>query len=93
MEYWAARCRERRFPGLNRERWNIEDQCGVVFFMRMKNKGPSVAQHLLAEKQAKAFQDGVPGARVIRLRSTHYIFISNESDVLREMCAFMGGLK
>src|SRR5437016_14287842 len=36
---------------------------------------------LLAEKQAKAFQDGVPGARVIRQRGTHYIFISNESGV------------
>jgi len=48
---------------------------------------------LLAEKQAKAFQDGVPGARVIRQRGTHYIFISNESDVLREMGAFLAGLK
>jgi len=48
---------------------------------------------LLAEKQAKAFEDGVPGARVVRLRSTHYVFLSNESDVLREMRAFIGGLK
>lgn len=48
---------------------------------------------LLAEKQAKAFADGVPGAHVIRQRGTHYIFVSNESDVLREMRAFMGGLK
>lgn len=48
---------------------------------------------LLAEKQAKACQDGVPGAHVIRERGMHYIFISNESDVLREMRAFMGGLK
>src|SRR5262249_32896847 len=43
---------------------------------------------LLAEKQAKAFQDGVPGARVISQRGMHYIFISNESDVLREIRAF-----
>ena len=48
---------------------------------------------LLAEKQARAFQDGVPGARVIRQRGTHYIFISNESDVLGEMAAFLAGLK
>jgi len=48
---------------------------------------------LLAEKQAKAFQDGVAGARVIRVRSTHYIYISNEPDVLREMRGFIGGLK
>jgi hypothetical protein len=48
---------------------------------------------LLAEKQAKVFEDGVPGARMIRLRSTHYMFISNESDVLGEMRAFLSGLK
>lgn len=48
---------------------------------------------LLAEKQAKAFEDGVPGARVIKERGRHYIFISNESDVLREMRAFMDSLK
>src|SRR5262249_5784786 len=44
---------------------------------------------LLTEKQAKAFEDGIPGARVIRLRGMHYIFISNEPVVLREMRAFI----
>jgi hypothetical protein len=48
---------------------------------------------VIAEKQAKAFEDGVPTARVIRLRGMHYIFVSNESDVLREMRAFLGSLK
>ena len=48
---------------------------------------------LLAEKQAKAFEDGVPGARVIRVRGRHYIFLSNESDVLREMLSFLSSLK
>ena len=48
---------------------------------------------LLAEKQANAFQDGVPSARVIRVRSTHYVYISNEPNVLREMRAFISGLK
>ena len=47
----------------------------------------------LAEKQAKAFEDGVPGATVIRQPGTHYLFLSNESDVLREMHSFVGGLK
>jgi non-heme chloroperoxidase len=46
----------------------------------------------LTEKQAKAFEDGVPSARVIRLRGAHFIFLSNESDVLREMRAFLTGL-
>ena len=42
---------------------------------------------VLAEKQAKVFEDGVPSARVIRLRGMQYIFLSNQSDVLREMRA------
>jgi len=48
---------------------------------------------LLAEKQATVFQDGVPGARVIRVRGAHYIFLSNESGVLREMRSFPSNLK
>ena len=48
---------------------------------------------LLAEKQARAFEDGVPGAPVTRQRGTHYIFRSNESDVLREMRGFLGSLQ
>jgi pimeloyl-ACP methyl ester carboxylesterase len=47
----------------------------------------------LAEKQAKAFEGGVPAARVIRLRGAHYIFSSNEPDVLCGMRAFLAGLK
>jgi len=47
----------------------------------------------LAVQQAKAFEDGVPGARVIRLRGMHYVYMSNESDVLREMRAFLDNLK
>ena len=47
----------------------------------------------LKEKQAKAFEGGVRTARVNRLRGAHYIFVSNEPDVLREMRAFLAGLK
>jgi pimeloyl-ACP methyl ester carboxylesterase len=43
--------------------------------------------------QAKAFESGVPSARVVRLpHANHYVFFSNEADVLREMNAFLGGL-
>ena len=45
------------------------------------------------QRQAKALEEGVPTARVIRLRGAHYIFLSNEPDVLREMRAFLAGLK
>lgn len=49
--------------------------------------------NLLKEKQARAFEDGVPKARVIRLRGAHYIYLSNEPDVLREIRTFLAGLK
>ena len=45
------------------------------------------------EAQAKAFERGVPSARVVRVpHANHYVFLSNESDVLREMRAFLAGL-
>ncbi len=48
----------------------------------------------LTESQEKAFENGVPTARVVRLRGAHhYIFLSNESDVLREMRLFLNGLQ
>ncbi len=40
--------------------------------------------------QAKAFESGVPSAKVVRLpHANHYVFFSNEPDVLREMNAFL----
>jgi non-heme chloroperoxidase len=44
--------------------------------------------------QAKAFETGVPSARVVKLaHANHYVFLSNESDVLREMNEFCSKLK
>lgn len=46
------------------------------------------------ERQAKAIEDGVPGAQVVQLPvSNHYVYLSNEADVLREMRAFLGRLR
>lgn len=43
--------------------------------------------------QAKAFESGVPTARVVRLpHANHFVFRSNEADVLREMNAFISAL-
>ena len=43
--------------------------------------------------QVNAFEAGVPSARVVRVpHAGHYIFQSNETDVLREIKAFLGGL-
>jgi hypothetical protein len=45
------------------------------------------------ERQAKALEDGVPTARVVRMRGGHHIFLSHEGETLREMRAFLAGLK
>jgi hypothetical protein len=43
--------------------------------------------------QAKAFEIAVPSARVVRLpHANHFVFISNEDDVLREMKVFLSHL-
>lgn len=45
------------------------------------------------ELQASAFARGVPQARVVRIpRANHFVFRSNEDEVLREMRAFINGL-
>jgi non-heme chloroperoxidase len=42
---------------------------------------------------AKAFEKGLPSARVVWLaHADHYVFRSNEADVLREMNSFIAGL-
>jgi pimeloyl-ACP methyl ester carboxylesterase len=54
----------------------------------------SAEEAVLLEKQVKAFEDGVPGARVVRLPGAHhYVFLSNEADVLREIRAFVSRLE
>lgn len=45
------------------------------------------------KRQARALEAGIPTARVVRLRSAHYVFLSNERETLREMRAFFVSLK
>jgi hypothetical protein len=48
----------------------------------------------LVATQLEAFKEGVPGARVVRLAgANHYVFLSNEADVLHELRAFIEGLR
>jgi hypothetical protein len=43
--------------------------------------------------QVTAFEHAMPAAHVVRLpHANHYVFRSNEADVLREINAFVGGL-
>ena len=44
--------------------------------------------------RVEAFEIGVPSAHVVRLaNANHYVFLSNEADVLREMRAFVVTLR
>jgi pimeloyl-ACP methyl ester carboxylesterase len=46
-----------------------------------------------AGAQAKAFEAGIPSARVVILpHASHFVFLSNEADVLREMNGFLRSL-
>ena len=57
-------------------------------------KAFSAVELALTTKQAKAFEDGVPTAHVVRLRGAdHFVFLSNEADVLREMKSFFSTLR
>ena len=48
----------------------------------------------VTESQAKAIEEAVPTARVVRLAgANHFVFLSNEADVLREMRIFLSGLR
>jgi pimeloyl-ACP methyl ester carboxylesterase len=45
-------------------------------------------------RQAKAVADGMPKARVVTLPgANHFVFMSNEGDVLREMNTFLDNLR
>jgi pimeloyl-ACP methyl ester carboxylesterase len=47
----------------------------------------------LVEKQARAIEEAVPTAHVIRIaNANHFVYLSNQPEVLREMRAFIGGL-
>jgi non-heme chloroperoxidase len=47
----------------------------------------------LMEPLVRVFETGIPSARVVRVpHADHYVFISNETDVLREMRTFLASL-
>lgn len=45
------------------------------------------------ERQATAIETALPDVRVVRLKSSHYVFISNEAEILREMRTFLDRVK
>jgi hypothetical protein len=48
----------------------------------------------MTERQARAFEQGVSGARVLRWRqASHYLFVTREADVIKEVAAFVMPLR
>jgi pimeloyl-ACP methyl ester carboxylesterase len=47
----------------------------------------------LTRKQATVFKEAIPTARIVELGGSHFIFMSNEKDVLREIRTFTKKLK
>jgi len=65
----------------------------VLALYSLPHKHDSAVEAAGYEEQAEAFEKGIPSARVIRVRNAdHFIFLSNETDVLREMRTFLGNL-
>lgn len=59
----------------------------------MKRAEADAQDLALQGAMAKAFEKGLPSAKVTWLaHADHFVFRSNEADVLREMNAFINGL-
>lgn len=57
--------------------------------VREAAKASLAAIDALATSQAKAFEEDVPTAHVVRIPGAdHYVYLSNEAEVLREMRSF-----
>src|SRR6185437_3068894 len=62
--------------------------------VRTAAKAYSTALAALTERQEKAVENGMPTAHVVTLLgANHYVFLSNEADVLRKMRTFLAGLR
>ena len=63
-------------------------------FPGLQRAAQDALEEATAGAQATAFERGLPSARVVRIpHADHWVFRSNEADVLREMTAFIVGLK
>lgn len=60
---------------------------------RSTAKAYSKGLESLTTKQENAVKSGLPKAHVVTLpNANHYVYLSNEADVLRELRAFIAGL-
>jgi hypothetical protein len=62
--------------------------------VREAAKAYSAALTPLTESQANLFENGTLKAHVVKLRGAHhYVYLSNEADVLSEMRSFLKGIR
>jgi non-heme chloroperoxidase len=62
--------------------------------LREQAKAYTAAIAALANRQIEAIETSVPAARVVRLAGAHhYVYLSHEADVLREMRSFLSSLR
>jgi len=61
--------------------------------IRQAAKAYSAVLGALVTKQENAIKNGVPMVRMVTLPGAdHYVYLSNQADVLRETHAFLAGL-
>jgi non-heme chloroperoxidase len=61
--------------------------------IRRQAAAHSAASEPLVERQIKVVEASIPRARIVRLPgANHYVYLSNEADVIREMRVFVRGL-
>jgi non-heme chloroperoxidase len=66
----------------------------LAVYAAPKIGAPADDATLRREACAKAFEKGAPSSRIVRLPgATHYLFFSNEAEVLKEIRDFIGALK
>jgi pimeloyl-ACP methyl ester carboxylesterase len=68
-------------------------ECNTDASVRSAAEAYSAALEPLTERQEKAVKNALPAAHVITLpNANHFVFLSNEADVLREIRSFLAGL-
>jgi pimeloyl-ACP methyl ester carboxylesterase len=100
LEYWLATL-DRSSDPADRIEFAIDRgeesyttiRCPVLAIYAFPHPHDTVNDKKAELKQIDAFQSGIPGAQVVKLpNATHYLFLSNQADVVREMNSFMAKL-